>query len=292
MMNTIIVFKRIPSFFGYRPKPKMQIVASQNVADGDDCQTWVLAHQDSKLYFAIYSSRIPEKDLDCTDPSTWVTSPTAGAPEEIIPADVYPEHKPEYTSFESPENANRPDVYYKSYRFGQLLRPRINLVGMKTREIQTCEEIRKHPHPNIAEYLGVWNNDMLSYKWQGKTIRIPLDKERVIKLVFKKYDCNLEEAVDSGQDIDIAHCLRSIATGLEHLHDIGIVHSDIKPENAFVSYPKTGENTAAQYVIGDFDSAQYAGNFKTGKAGTTPWARYKKDGDVIEEDDDWYAFRK
>jgi hypothetical protein len=46
----------------------------------------------------------------------------------------------------------------------------------------------------------------------------------------------------------------------------------------------------AQYVVGNFDSVQVAGNIPTGKAGTSRWARPKKRGDVVEEADDWYAF--
>jgi serine/threonine protein kinase len=124
------------------------------------------------------------------------------------------------------------------------------------------------PHPNICEYLGVWSDDKLRYEWQGKRINVSLDKDRVTKVVFKKYDCNLDETVTNGHPVDIAHCLRSIAAGLEHLHSIGYVRSDIKPENIFVLYPKAGEEMAVQYVIGDFDSVQVAGNILTGKAST------------------------
>jgi serine/threonine protein kinase len=87
-------------------------------------------------------------------------------------------------------------------------------------------------------------------------------------LVYKKYNCNLDQAVRRGHPIDIAHCLRSIAAGLRHLHSIGLVHSDIKPENIFVLYPKAGKEMTVQHVIGDFHSVQNVGDVMMDKTGT------------------------
>jgi serine/threonine protein kinase len=259
-----------------KPKHNMQIVDSQVVADGDSVQTWVVAHKDSRLYFAINEGHMSRADIEQADPSTWTTSATSLSPQQLNHADVFPGASAEYTEYEYFEDQ---EVYLKTHRVVQFRRP-INLAWTRHREITACEDLRLYPHPNICEYLG-------------KRINVPLDKDRVTKVVFKKYDCNLSEAVTNAHPVDIAHCLRSIAAGLEHLHSIGYVHSDIKPENIFVLYLKADEEdaeTAAQYVVGDFDSVQVAGNILTGKAGTPGWARPKKRGDVVDEADDWYAF--
>jgi serine/threonine protein kinase len=61
-----------------------------------------------------------------------------------------------------------------------------------------------------------------------------LDTERVYKLVFKQYDCDLWNLVRSGKRSDVKYYLKSIDAGLLHMHSLGLCHNDIKPTNIFV----------------------------------------------------------
>jgi hypothetical protein len=222
-VNRIDMFKFVTSLFGMAkddlpnlkdeqpkrlskpmPKSKKQIISSQIVENGTSLETWVLAHQDFKLFFATTDGRLSREDIDHADPSTWPPSPTPVTLTEVKFEDVYPKAKADYIEFEYPEGENQPDVYYKMLLVVQFRWPQ-NLAYTRTREIQICEYLRQYAHPNFVEYRGVYTDDKLNYQAQGKLVKIPLDKELVTMLVF-------------GYAIDVAQCLRSISTGLACLH--------------------------------------------------------------------------
>lgn len=58
------------------------------------------------------------------------------------------------------------------------------------------------------------------------------------------------------RDIAIAFepkkALREITSGLRHLHDLKLVHRDIKPQNILVSFPKGGSRNGYRMLISDF----------------------------------------
>jgi serine/threonine protein kinase len=148
------------------------------------------------------------------------------------------------------------------------------------------------PHKSIYKYYGVETSSVLRFKYRNETINITMDQERVLNLVFEKYDCNLREAIERGYPVHIRDCLQSIAAGIEHMHSLKLVHGDVKPENILVKWSNSGHDAIAlRYVIGDFDSTQWKGSVIGGKYGTPFWSRDKKTGvDIVEEDDDWFGF--
>ncbi|KAF1851061.1 serine/threonine kinase [Cucurbitaria berberidis CBS 394.84] len=117
------------------------------------------------------------------------------------------------------------------------------------REIETCEVLHTSPHPNICFYQGVRVNEA----------------GLVSGLVFDRYDGTLSELVHAGCRFDVATCLDHLKKGIEHLHYLGFVHCDIKPDNIFVRLREK------RFVIGDFDSMHEEGAIMDLKVGTPGW---------------------
>ncbi|KAF1851060.1 uncharacterized protein K460DRAFT_423608 [Cucurbitaria berberidis CBS 394.84] len=284
-----------------RPVPKMQILDWHMISKGGNSETWVLAHQDSKLHIAIKKGGVPASAVDRLDPSTWTDTKICKSPEVVDPTNFYPEFKPEYTRFRYRKDETADDVF-KKYQSFLSVGPRSGFSAYRSdrvaritaREVQTCERLRAHPHANVAEYRGVQTGRKLMYEYCGAPVEIPMASERVVNLVFKRYDCNLYEAVSRRQNLDVQCCLESIVAGIQHLHSLGIVHGDIKHQNIFVQYADEKSNLQPKrFVVGDFDSAHVKGSVIGLKLGTKVWTRPKVPGkDVAEEEDDWYAFQK
>ncbi|KAI9753197.1 MAG: hypothetical protein M1815_006315 [Lichina confinis] len=116
-------------------------------------------------------------------------------------------------------------------------------------EAEICEVLRKHPHPNIAPYLGC-----------------TVDGEgRISGLCFPRYVRTLRDAVEVDQlPLDRESCVTQIERGIQHLHRLGFVHNDINPGNIMFDADGT-------VVIIDFDSCQKV-NEKLGlKRATAGW---------------------
>ena len=274
----------------------MQILDWHIICQGSDSETWVLAHRDLKLYVSIKKGRLSASAIDRADPSTWTDTRICMPPQEINPMNLYPEYKSEYTRFQYRKGEDVGAVY-KKHQAVLNIGPRRGLAGYRSdrvamitaREVDICGRLRKHPHANIAEYRGVQTGSKLTYEYRGAPVEVPMASERVVNLVFTRYDCSLYELVIRRQNVDIRQCLKSIVAGIQHLHNLGIVHGDIKPHNIFVKYV----HEEPRFVVGDFDSAHDKGSTMGLKCGTKVWTRTKVLGkDVAEEDDDWYAFQK
>jgi serine/threonine protein kinase len=124
-----------------------------------------------------------------------------------------------------------------------------NLDKQITREIGTCETLRKNPHPNIAAYYGYTESC-----------------GRVSGLCFKRYPSTLLEAVNprrlgkaaflsSARDLvreNMKTSLDGILAAIKHLHSLGIVHNDINPANIMLDEDGT-------FILIDFDSCRYIG---------------------------------
>lgn len=125
------------------------------------------------------------------------------------------------------------------------------LEGLITREIETCELLKLHPHPNISPYSGCTEL-----------------RGRVSGLCFKKHQQTLFEKVnprglnkamflDSDQRrLYVDHALEEatykVREGIDHLHSLGIIHNDINPSN--IMFDEDGT-----LVITDFDSCRRRG---------------------------------
>ncbi|KAL5345644.1 hypothetical protein ACLOAV_009398 [Pseudogymnoascus australis] len=85
-------------------------------------------------------------------------------------------------------------------------------------EARACEILRVHPHPNIARYLGCTVDGGIT------------------GLCFVKYGMTLLERASTGsRALDVDLCLRGIKSGIQHLHQLGLIHCDINPANTLMS---------------------------------------------------------
>ncbi len=142
------------------------------------------------------------------------------------------------------------------------------------REAETCELLKRHPHPNIAEYRGV-----VVHNGCG----------RIVGLCFKKYQATLmQRRRNSDAPLDVEACLSGMRRAIDHLHSIGISHNDINPGNIMFD---EDDNP----VLIDFDCAFYIGAKPEGsrKTGTRGWS----DPDfmaspVSRKENDYFSFRK
>ncbi|THY33284.1 serine/threonine-protein kinase [Aureobasidium pullulans] len=96
------------------------------------------------------------------------------------------------------------------------------------REVEVCELLRRHPHPNIAVYNG------------GE-----VEEGRITGLRFQKYTEPLQRRLNPGhlgkcmfaassQHLDHEWCSRiieGVKDALYHLHTLGLIHNDLNPAN-------------------------------------------------------------
>lgn len=131
-------------------------------------------------------------------------------------------------------------------------------------EVEACEALRLHPHPNVAQYMGCIVND-----------------GRIKGLCFPKYRTTLAQLLKDGTAFDKSRFLREIEAGVRHMHDVGLVHNDVNPANIMTD----GEGGAA--VLIDFDSCKKEGDKLGAKAGTEEWTR--DEGEYARRENDWYS---
>lgn len=136
-----------------------------------------------------------------------------------------------------------------------------NLEQRILREVEACESLKSHPHPNIAVYKGCRSTN-----------------GRVSGIYFQPYTSTLEEKVNprhlcksdflsSGRlfvDDATKACLDGILAGIRHLHSLSIIHNDITPSN--IMFKEDGTP-----VINDFGSCRKVGQPLEGTQKTHGW---------------------
>lgn len=95
-------------------------------------------------------------------------------------------------------------------------RPKPSPTRLQKKEIETMEFLKKHPHPNIANYYGC--------VVQGSHITgICLERyvEDVYERVWLRKACN----------VDVDSVISQIRSALVHIHGLGLCHNDVSPQN-------------------------------------------------------------
>ncbi|KAI8947946.1 kinase-like protein [Xylaria longipes] len=123
-----------------------------------------------------------------------------------------------------------------------------NFASQTLQEVQMCEILRQHPHPNIAQYLGCLVTD-----------------NKIRGVCFVKYKMTLAEYLRKGYPIDVDHCLAGVERAVSHLHALKLVHNDLNPSNIMLD-----DNN--EPILIDFDSCKYEGGELGLKGGTVGWA--------------------
>ena len=140
--------------------------------------------------------------------------------------------------------------------------------GPKPREIllheaHMCEILRRHPHPNIASYLGCVRDEGL-----------------VTVLCFVRCKETLSDRLgDSNRPLNLRSCLEGVRNGLDHLHNLGLNHDDINPANIMLDQEDVP-------IIIDFDSCQREGELSFG-IGTPGWTNSSITGFSERKNDDF-----
>lgn len=160
--------------------------------------------------------------------------------QELKTEDRGPEMRPSWTTTPPEEHyyVKKPDLHaYHSVR---------DLEGQIAREIEVCELLKQHPHPNIAAYYGCTEL-----------------RGRVTGLCFKRYKTTLFEHVNprylnktaflgSGRehvDDGLEQAMEELLGGIRHLHSLGIIHNDVGPSNIMI-------DEDGRLVLIDFDSCR------------------------------------
>ncbi|KAI1735315.1 kinase-like domain-containing protein [Xylaria scruposa] len=213
----------------------------------------ILRGPNDEYFYAKYPERLERHEIDIKKLNIvrippehiWpLADPKFTQAPEPLPATCY--HKiPELLAYQNPEDDHD-------------FLPRTIL-----NEAEACELLRKHPHPNIARYLGCVVRD-----------------GRIKGLGFEKYPVTLDKLLEDGTPFDKDRCMRGVEAGVQHMHDLGLVHNDLNPTNIMID----GGNP----VIIDFDSCKPEGE-ELMKGGTCEWST---DETHSKRTNDYYSLSK
>ncbi|KAJ5587439.1 uncharacterized protein N7459_003204 [Penicillium hispanicum] len=138
-------------------------------------------------------------------------------------------------------------------------------------EAKVCETLMRHPHPNLATYIGC-----------------QVSGDRITGLCFVKYPQTLMKAVNprgfmkrqlkSKRETtkDFSGILAGVESGIRHLHCLGLVHNDINPSNIMIDGVKS--------IVIDFGSCRPIGESLEGVGRTYEWYDEKVQQSVPEND--------
>ena len=131
-------------------------------------------------------------------------------------------------------------------------------------------------HPNVVRYFCQQKDDHFLYiavelcqaslfeVWEGEKA-----KTEARQLQLRSLKLAIQQ--------DVPKTLQQLAAGLYHLHNLRIIHRDIKPQNILVAFPKRNQNNGPRLVISDFGLGKNLPENvstlvdPTGNAGTSGW---------------------
>lgn len=156
-----------------------------------------------------------------------------------------------------------------------------NLEKQITREVETCEILRKNPHPNIATYYGYMEThgrvSGLCFKRYTSTLLEVVNPQHLGKVAFRS---SARELVKENMKCS----LEGILAAIRHFHTLGLVHNDINPANIMLDEDGT-------LILIDFDSCRYIGESlrNTEAKRTRHW--HDPSVDISLEKNDFDAFK-
>lgn len=161
-----------------------------------------------------------------------------------LPRDCYVK-KPRLISYDRIRQGPRPD----------------DIADSVLAEAKVCELLMRHPHPNVATYLGCLVSDGritgLCFTRYQRTLMQEVNpcilskrKSRSVRRATEYYDY-------------IPAVIDGVESGIRHIHSLGLVHNDINPKNIM----RDGD----RWVIIDFDSCRPVGGSLEGVGRTYEW---------------------
>ena len=177
---------------------------------------------------------------------------------------LYPNYRPTNRKFTG--NPNDPSVFMKAQNFKKIHPHNSEHYAECTaQEMNRCEQISRHAHPNLAQYLGVQTK-----KFDGC--------ERVTRIVYKRYSMDLYAFVLEKKllkEHHIAFLLDGIRAGMQALHAMELVHCDLRPMNIFITIgeglDEAGNAVLEEVVLGDFDASVKIGESIELKRASREW---------------------
>jgi serine/threonine protein kinase len=82
--------------------------------------------------------------------------------------------------------------------------------------------------------------------------------ERVVRIAYQRYSMDLHMfALEKQLNLDNRNILmQGMRNGIQHLHEQGLVHCDLRPPNVFVTFKEEeGDVVLEEVVVGDFDAS-------------------------------------
>jgi serine/threonine protein kinase len=119
------------------------------------------------------------------------------------------------------------------------------LLGHINRELDTCTRLASDNHPNIVQLLGFWTENMtpdkrclyLVMEFMPETLGNVLERLVLNKMRMKQCKMNA--------------MMGQLASALDHLEQINLMHRDLKPDNILVNVDTN------RVVLADFGSAKF-----------------------------------
>ncbi|KAI0875732.1 kinase-like domain-containing protein [Hypoxylon argillaceum] len=219
----------------------MEFVTSSEVWKGEKedlafDHVGVILRQGSRYYFARQDDRhasIKVENLTPEEiPHTYMYAPFPAGLTQVpdpLPANIYL------------KRANLLDYHPEIHKDG------VSGCDVLLEEAKIYETLRLHPHKNIARYYGCL-----------------VEEGNFHALCLEKYPATLKDRQGDLSVAEKTRIMQEIRDAVAHLHSLGLVHNDLKPNNIMI----TDDGTA---ILIDFDSCRPAGELMGVKGSTPGW---------------------